>query len=1068
MSNDPLFSLNNLSNDPNFNFINTISGNSDVEEEDSHFDFSDSPYFDRNISCNYMDETQYVRLEKNNNKFSYMSLNIQSLPSKFNSFNEMISNFNKNNCAPDVIALQEIWQISDPAFFPLPNYSLLEYKCRRNNVQGGGVGLYFKKGIRFNILHNKCVFVDKVFESIFSEVWLPGSKKTIVGSIYRPNTAHHNLTTSEQFSQFFDLLTNILDELSSCNTPVLIFGDFNLDVLKYGILKNVTDYVDLLFSYGFLQLILKPTRCTPNSASVIDHILTNTQAENIKSVILVSPLSDHFPIIHFSNCVNVANKSKNITYRDFSTANVNRFSEAIRNIDWTQISSINDAQESYDEFAQIFFNFYELFFPCLTKKINKNTHGFEPWMTKGILVSRLNKISLHKEFVKNPVEANHSKFKNSRNLYNKIIKASKKIYFQSELTKHQSNLKKTWLLLRKAINNKAKKDNSIQNIIVNGSLIDDPFLMATHFNNFFANVATDIVSNIHPVNTPLLNTIHNFDNPLSFSSDPVTPSEIVEVMDQLKEKTTQDSNGLSTVFLKKVIRNISVPICHIINRSLITGIVPKQLKCAKIIPLFKTGDSTVPDNYRPISLLSSFSKLLEKTVYNRLSNHIEKYKFLSEFQFGFRKDHSTVHPMLHFLNHITSALEKKEHTVAIFCDLRKAFDCVNHDILFTKLEKMGILNTELNWFKNYLLNREQFVFINGTSSNCIFSNSGVPQGSILGPLLFLIYINDLPICSKFLSLLFADDTTLLLSHSDINILMQMANLEFQKIVTFFRSHKLSLHPLKTKFMIFSNSNNVKAMNLTLNINFNNLDEDDICKIFPVERITNESNTPAIRFLGVFFDPQLNFNYHIKCISAKLSKALYMLRSTKNFLTLKARKAVYYTLFHSHLIYCLPIWSCTTASSTNCLVTMQKKAVRIVNSSNYNAHTEPIFKNLRILPFSKLVSFFNLQIMQKFKQGFLPSSFNNIWSNNRMRRENLYEISLRNENLINIPFTRLSSSMKMPLINLPRIWEEFSIESIKILRNKEEFNCKLKKHFLDELSATVNCNRLFCPACQLHD
>ena len=273
-----------------------------------------------------MDETQYVRLEKNNNKFSYMSLNIQSLPSKFNSFNEMISNFNKNNCAPDVIALQEIWQISDPAFFPLPNYSLLEYKCRRNNVQGGGVGLYFKKGIRFNILHNKCVFVDKVFESIFSEVWLPGSKKTIVGSIYRPNTAHHNLTTSEQFSQFFDLLTNILDELSSCNTPVLIFGDFNLDVLKYGILKNVTDYVDLLFSYGFLQLILKPTRCTPNSASVIDHILTNTQAEIIESVILVSPLSDHFPIIHFSNCVNVANKSKNITYRDFSTANVNRFS----------------------------------------------------------------------------------------------------------------------------------------------------------------------------------------------------------------------------------------------------------------------------------------------------------------------------------------------------------------------------------------------------------------------------------------------------------------------------------------------------------------------------------------------------------------------------------------------------------------------------------------------------------------------------------------------------------------------------------------------------------------------
>ena len=188
-------------------------------------------------------------------------------------------------------------------------------------------------------------------------------------------------------------------------------------------------------------------------------------------------------------------------------------------------------------------------------------------------------------------------------------------------------------------------------------------------------------------------------------------------------------------------------------------------------------------------------------------------------QYGFRKDHATVHSMLHFVNHISSALEKKEHTIAIFCDLRKAFDCVNHKILFIKLEKMRIINIDFQWFKNFLfLHREQFVYINGTSSNLTFCNSGVPQGSILGPLLFIIYINDLPGCSKFLALLFADDTTLLMSHEDIDILMQQANNEFLKIVTFFRSHKLSLHPLKTKFMIFSNSNKVKAMNLNLNIN----------------------------------------------------------------------------------------------------------------------------------------------------------------------------------------------------------------------------------------------------------
>ena len=136
--------------------------------------------------------------------------------------------------------------------------------------------------------------------------------------------------------------------------------------------------------------------------------------------------------------------------------------------------------------------------------------------------------------------------------------------------------------------------------------------------------------------------------------------------------------------------------------------------------------------------------------------------------------------MIHFVNHISTALEKKEHTVAIFCDLRKAFDCVNHDILLIKLQKMGIQNNELLWFKNYLKNREQFVVINNIASKIFFCNTGVPQGSILGPLLFLIYINDLPSCSKFLSLLFADDTTLLLSHENINILMQQVNIEFQK------------------------------------------------------------------------------------------------------------------------------------------------------------------------------------------------------------------------------------------------------------------------------------------------
>jgi hypothetical protein len=472
------------------------------------------------------------------------------------------------------------------------------------------------------------------------------------------------------------------------------------------------------------------------------------------------------------------------------------------------------------------------------------------------------------------------------------------------------------------------------------------------------------------------------------------------------------------------------------------------------------------DNYRPIAMLDVFSKVMEKIICNRLCAHLDSNNLISDFQFGFRSNHSTLHPMLHFMNKITNSLEKKEHVIAIFCDLRKAFDCCNHKILVSKLSKMGIKGRELLWFQKYLFGRKQYVAINDSFSEMSEITIGVPQGSILGPILFLIYINDLPVCSNFLSLLFADDTTLLLSHSDINVLIHMVNLEFRKVVDFFRSHKLALHPAKTKFMLFSNSPNVKAMQINLFINFNNHGEDDKSLIFPIERISNSSHVPAIRFLGVYFDENLNFKYHIKLLLSKLSKTLYFLRSSKNFLTPRAMKAVYYSLFHSNLIYCIQIWSCTPRSNLTPISVLQKKAIRLISNSNYNAHSEPIFKEQAILPFEKLVLFFNLQTMQFYTQGFLPISFNNVWVNNASRYQNEFVLQLRNRENILIPFARLTSSLSQPLVNLPRTWCQFPNENIKIIRNKPEFKAELKKFLLAELASTVQCNRLLCPTCHL--
>jgi len=261
---------------------------------------------------------------------------------------------------------------------------------------------------------------------------------------------------------------------------------------------------------------------------------------------------------------------------------------------------------------------------------------------------------------------------------------------------------------------------------------------------------------------------------------------------------------------------------------------------------------------------------------------------LSNCQFGFRKDHSTAHPLSQFVNFIAQKLNNKEHALAIFCDIKKAFDCVNHSILIKKLYNLGIRDRELLWFQDYLSTRKQFVYVNGQNSFLKIISIGVPQGSILGPILFLIYINDLPNCSSLFTTLFADDTKLVASHNNLVSLFDYVNTEFQKVVQYFRKNKLCLHPSKTKFILFSNSTET-VPNLQIFLNNNNFGSNNPELISPVEQITSQCSLPAVRFLGIYIDPKLNFKYHLSLLNTKLSKALYFLRQAKNKLSMKGLK-----------------------------------------------------------------------------------------------------------------------------------------------------------------------------------
>jgi len=557
----------------------------------------------------------------------------------------------------------------------------------------------------------------------------------------------------------------------------------------------------------------------------------------------------------------------------------------------------------------------------------------------------------------------------------------------------------------------------------------------------------------------------------SFSNSPVTANEIIEAIKLLEPKKSCDVNGLSMFFLKNFTNELIKPLHHVISRSLSSGTVPMQLKIAKIIPVFKSGNPTSMDNYRPIALLSNFSKMLEKVVCLRLYSFLETNNILSGSQFGFRQGHSTVHPMVHFLNYVSNAFEKKHHVIAVFCDLRKAFDTVDHSILFKKLQKMGVKGAELKWFQSYLSNRKQYVCVNGKNSAMKTIKIGVPQGSILGPLLFLIYINDLPLASLLYSLLFADDTTLLASGPDINRLFDFVNNELAKVTYFFRQNKLALHPNKTNYMIFTNNAAVKNSNCELFINNNNPGvAEDPNLVTKIARVIGDDDNPSVKFLGIHIDPQLTFKYHVDVISKKISNSLYFLRAAKNILTKKALTTVYYSLVHTHLIYAIQIWSCCSSSLIKSLFVKQKNAIRIINNTSYNAHTESLFKSCKILPLPSLISFFKIQFMHRFSQGQLPASFVEVWLTNEGRRRhlegnpNLRDFRLRNDDDLYIPPARLACTERLPLSSFPRIWSEFQDNQIKILRNKSAFNAALKKHFIDLLQSNFTCERLLCPHC----
>ena len=530
------------------------------------------------------------------------------------------------------------------------------------------------------------------------------------------------------------------------------------------------------------------------------------------------------------------------------------------------------------------------------------------------------------------------------------IRTAKREYYVHEFTKYKNDIRKTWDTLKDIINTKKSKSDFPPYFTDLGIKISGSKTIADKFNEYFTKIGPELARSIY--------TSHKipFDNylkspcQLPFQFQYTTPDSIEKMIGDLKPKSSAGYDNLSskllTVYIKCI---ISRPLSIIINQSLCSGIFPSKLKLAKVIPLYKKEDQRVFGNYRPISLLSSISKIFEKDAFKQILEYFTSNNLLFESQYGFRENHSTELAALEFIDRIKLEMDRKKIPISIFMDLSKAFDTLNHDILLTKIQYYGIQGIALNWFQSYLTNRSQYVQYNDTSSSIREIETGVPQGSILGPLLFIIYMNDIhTVSDKFSFILYADDTTLIsplcsfshCSHNNMNYVSTMINLELTKISDWLAVNKLSLNAAKTKFMLFHNYQKI-------------IDEDDIPHLTINDTVVGR--VTEFNFLGLTINECMNWNSHSSKISNKISRTLGVMIRLKRYLPFSALKLMYSSLILSHLQFAITSWGFEWER----LSKLQKLAIRIMTNSKYNAHTDPLFKSLKLL---KIKDIFDVQCM----------------------------------------------------------------------------------------------------------
>jgi hypothetical protein len=631
------------------------------------------------------------------------------------------------------------------------------------------------------------------------------------------------------------------------------------------------------------------------------------------------------------------------------------------------------------------------------------------------------KSRLYKRYKKNTNVDNFNNYKKISNNLKSLLRRAKQSYYANKVITYNNDPKKLWRTIYTIIG--GSSDNDLPTTFNLGGTNSSNLPEITNaFNNYFATIGTSLAASTPPCNTTF-NSYLRGPYQDTFVLYPTSHIEIINIVNDFDNKSSAGIDEIPVFLVKRSINFIAGPLAHICNLSFSTGKFPNQLKIAMICPIYKKGAKNDIVNYRPISILPTFSKIIEKLVNNRLVNFTVQRNILNNHQFGFRAGFSTSMALLEFCDKISESVDRKLFVIGIFIDLQKAFDTVNHKILLEKLSFYGVRGLALEWFKDYISNRIQCTKIKDKFSSMMSITCGVPQGSILGPLLFILFINDIKNCSNLLHfILFADDTNALYSSNNFSDLTFVVNAELQKLHLWFLSNKLSINEDKCCYMLFGNK--IKDSECP-NVQINN---------FNLKRVK------ATKFLGVHIDDKLNWNTHIWETSKTISRNLGILNKVKYSLPDDVLLNLYFTLIFPHLTYGIVSWGSASEHKLNYLFLRQKRALRIITHSNYIAHTDPIFRRLHLL---KIYDIYKLQVLlfiyKSLHKMYLPSciSFYDYFSftavlkphDTRSAPTNLSKSSART----NLRCTSL-------LYSGPRIWNSIrddlkSLPTISMFKNE---------------------------------